>query len=87
MSKRLTQLSELRDWNYNRWALVRIEQVDATGGDALEALKSLTAVDETRLAPYVGQRFADVWKKNFDGCTKDGKVEATKLRILREFQQ
>jgi hypothetical protein len=87
LSKRLTQLSELRDWNYNRWALARVDQIEANNGDALEALKSLTALDETRLSPYVGQRFAEVWKKTFDGCTKDGKVEATKFRILREFQQ
>jgi hypothetical protein len=87
LSKRLTQLSELRDWNYNRWALARVDQIEANGGEALDALRSLTAVDETRLSPYVGQRFAEVWKKNFDVCTKDGKVEATKARILRELQQ
>jgi hypothetical protein len=87
LSKRLTQLSELRDWNYNRWALARVDQIEANSGGALESLKSLTALDETRLSPYVGQRFAEVWKKNFDGCTKDGKVEATKARILRELQQ
>jgi hypothetical protein len=57
--KHLTGLAQLREWNYNRWAL----------------------------APYVGQRFTDVWKTIFEKCSKDDKVEATKLRILREYKQ
>jgi hypothetical protein len=83
----LVRLSQLREWNYNRWALDRVERVEQSGGDNLARLKSLAVIDESRLAPYVGQRLADVWKKFFDECSKDDKVEATKIRILREYQK
>ena len=87
LDKRLTRLARLREWNYNRWALDHTEKVEQSGGAAIERLKSLAAIDETRLAPYVGQRFTDTWKKLFDKCSEDEKVEATKLRILKEYQQ
>jgi hypothetical protein len=84
---RLLRLSQLREWNYNRWVLDRLERVEQSGGGNLERLKSLAVVDESRLAPYVGQRLAEVWKKFFDECSKEDKIEATKLRILREYQK
>jgi hypothetical protein len=87
LDNHLVRLSQLREWNYNRWALNRVERVEQSGGDNLEKLKSLAVIDESRLAPYVAQRFADVWKKFFDECSKDDKVEATKLRILRDYQK
>jgi hypothetical protein len=58
--------------------------VEGSNGTPLEKLKSLVTIDELRLSPYVGQRFAEIWKKNFDNCSTDQKVDATKLRILRE---
>lgn len=85
--KHLNRLAQLREWNYNRWALDRVEKVEQSGGSALDKLRSLSVIDETRLAPYVGQRFTEGWKKSFEDCSKDDKVEATKLRILREYQQ
>lgn len=84
--KHLNRLAQLREWNYNRWALDRVDKVEQSGGSALNKLRSLAVVDEARLAPYVGQRFTEVWKKLFEDCSKDDKVEATKLRILREYQ-
>jgi hypothetical protein len=87
LDNHLVRLSQLREWNYNRWALNRVERVEQSGGDNLEKLKSLAVLDESRLAPYVAQRFAEVWKKFFEECSKDDKVEATKLRILREYQK
>lgn len=85
--KHLARLARLREWNYNRWSLDRIEKVEQSDDSAIKKLQSLAAIDETRLASYVGQRYAEVWKKFFDGCSKDDKVVATKLRILREYQQ
>lgn len=84
--KHLNRLAQLREWNYNRWALDRVDKVEQSGGSTLDKLRSLSVIDETRLAPYVGQRFTEVWKKFFEACSKDDKVEATKLRILREYQ-
>jgi hypothetical protein len=84
--KRLNWLARLREWNYNRWALDRVDTVEKSRGSALDKLKSLAVIDETRLAPYVLQRFSEVWKMFFDKCMQDDKVEATKLRILREYQ-
>ena len=84
--KHLGRLAHLREWNYNRWALDRVEKVEQSGGTALDKLTSMSKIDDARLAPYVGQRFADIWKRLFEECSKDDKVEATKLRILREFQ-
>jgi hypothetical protein len=86
LEKRLTWLARLREWNYNRWALDRVEQVEQSGGSDLDKLRSLAVIDETRLAPYVRQRFSEVWDKFFTNCSKEDKLEATKLRILREFQ-
>lgn len=86
LDKHLARLAQLREWNYNRWALDRVEKVEQSGGTALEKLKSLSAIDDARLAPFVGQRFSEVWKKFFDACSKDEQVEATKFRILREYQ-
>ena len=86
LDKHLNRLARLREWNYNRWALDRVDKVEVSGGSALDKLRSLSAIDETRLAPYVGQRFTEVWNKFFEDCSKDDKVEATKLRILREYQ-
>ena len=85
--KQLTRLAQLREWNYNRWTLDRVDKVEQSGGNALEKLKSLSVIDETRLAPYVGQRLAEVWKKFLEECSKDDKVQATKLRVLRDYQQ
>jgi hypothetical protein len=85
--RHLNRLAQLREWNYNRWALNRAEKVEQSGGSALDKLRSLSVIDETRLAPYVGQRFTEVWKKFFEECSKDDKVEATKARILREYQE
>jgi hypothetical protein len=83
----LMRLSQLREWNYNRWALDRVESVEQSGGGNLDRLRSVAVIDESRLAPYVGQRLAEVWKKFFDECSKEDKIEATKLRILREYQK
>jgi hypothetical protein len=64
-----------------------VDEVEQSKGSALEKLRSLAVIDETRLSPtYVGPRFAEVWKKFFNGCSENDKVEATKLRILREYQ-
>ena len=84
--KHLNRLAHLREWNYNRWALDRVDKVEQSGGSSLDKLKSLSVVEEARLAPYIGQRFNEVWKKFFEDCSTDDKVEATKLRILREYQ-
>lgn len=85
--KHLNHLSQRRTWNYNRWALNHVEKVEQSGGSSLEKLRSLLVIDEARLGPYVGQLFTEGWKKVFEACSKDDKVEATKLRILREIQQ
>jgi hypothetical protein len=83
----LNRLARFREWNYNRWALDQIDKIEASGGGAaLLKLQGLAFIDETRLAPYVGQRFNEVWNKSFEECSKDNKVEATKLRILRGFK-
>jgi hypothetical protein len=88
LSKRIVQLSQLREWNYNRWALARVTQVEGSGTTGLDSLKVLASVDEARLSAYVGQRLAEAWKKAFEACSKEeDKVEATKLRVLREYQQ
>jgi hypothetical protein len=84
--KHLNRLAQLREWNYNRWALDRVDKVEQSGGRTLAKLRSLAVIDETRLSQYVGQRFTEVWKKFFEKCSKDDKVEATKLRILRDYQ-
>ena len=55
-------------------------------GTPLDKFRSLAIIDDTRLSPYVGQRFTEVWKKFFENCSGDDKIEATKLRILREYQ-
>jgi|GEM_PF-3652418 len=86
LDRHFSKLAKLREWNYNRWALDRLEKVEESGGSALEKLKSLAAIDESRLSPYVLQRFSEVWGKFFEKCSKDEKVEATKARILREYQ-
>jgi hypothetical protein len=83
----MIRLAKLREWNYNRWALDRIDQVAVAAGTPIEKLKSLAVIDESRLAPYVGEHFTEVWKKSFDASSKDDQVQATKLRILREYQQ
>ena len=67
--------------------LDRIDQVAVAAGTPIEKLKSLAVIDESRLAPYVGEHFTEVWKKSFDASSKDDQVQATKLRILREYQQ
>lgn len=84
--KHLSRLAKLREWNYNRWALNYIDEVEKSEGSALDKLRSLAIIDESRLSAYPGQRFTEVWKKFFEQCSKDDKVEATKLRILREYQ-
>jgi hypothetical protein len=84
--KLLTRLAQLREWNYNRSALDWIDRTERSTGTALDKLTSLAKIDESRLAPYVGQRLAEVWKKLFEDCSKEDKVEATKRRILREYQ-
>lgn len=81
------RLARLREWNYNRWALDRVDKVEKSGGSALDKLKSLAVIDETRLSPYVLQRFTTVWNKFFNELSEDDKVEATKLRILREYRE
>ena len=85
-AKHLRPLANLREWNYNRWTIDRIEKVNQSGGTGLEKLKSLSVIDEGRLAPYVGQTFNDAWKKLFDACSTDDKIKATKLRIMRDFK-
>jgi hypothetical protein len=87
LNKQIVQLSQLREWNYNRWALVEVEQVEESGTKGLDSLKILANIEESRLSAYVGQRLSEVWKKNFDECSKDDKVTATQLKILREYQQ
>jgi hypothetical protein len=87
LSRRIVQLSELREWNYNRWALTQVTQVEGNGTAGFESIKVLAAIDETRLSAYVGQRLAEAWKKAFDACSSEDKVEATKLRVRREYQQ
>ena len=57
--QRQQNLGQLREWIYNRWTLNRMDRVER-GGIALDKLRSLAIVDETRLAPFVGQRFAEV---------------------------
>ena len=83
IDRQLMQLSQLREWNYNRWVLDRIAKVQESGGKPFDRLKSLLEIDETRLSPYAGQQFADIWKKLFDDCQENEKVEATKLRMLQ----
>jgi hypothetical protein len=87
LSRRIVQLSELREWNYNRWALTQVTQVEGNGTAGFESLRVLAPIDETRLSAYVGQRLAEAWKKAFDACSTEDKVEATKLRVRREYQQ
>jgi hypothetical protein len=87
LTKRIVRLSELREWNYNRWALAKVQEGERSGSKGLDTLKLLATVDEARLSEYLGRRLAEAWKKNFDACNEDEKLEASKLRILREFQQ
>ena len=49
--KQLNRLSQLREWNYNRWALDRVETVERAGGSDLDRLRSLSVVHDLRLAP------------------------------------
>ena len=83
----LTALAQLREWNYNRWALDWIGKVEGSSGTELDRLRSLSKIDDTRLAPFTAQRFAECWKKLFDKCSQPDMVEATKFRILREYVQ
>lgn len=82
---KLQKLSRMREWNYNRWTLDRIDKVEKSQAPPLESLKSLSEIDENRLAPYVLMRYNEAWKKFFDQCKTEDKVEATKYRILRDF--
>lgn len=82
----LNRLTRLREWNYNRWALDRLEKVKKSNASVLERLKSIAVIDENRLAPFTAQRFNEVWGELFEKCSENDKVEATKLRILREFE-
>jgi hypothetical protein len=85
--KRLTRLTLLREWNYNRWAQDRVDKVTTSGGSALDRLRSLSVIDEARLVPFTAQNFIKEWEKNFAQCSPDDKLEATKLRILRDHAQ
>lgn len=86
LEKHLARLERLQEWNYNRWALGHVEKVEQSEEKDLEKLKSLSAIDQSRLAPFVWSRFSEVWKELFDECSEDEQVEATKFYILREFQ-
>jgi len=81
----LQKLSRIREWNYNRWTLDRIDKVEKSQAPPLESLKSLSEIDENRLAPYVLTCYDEAWKKFFDQCKTEDKKEATKYRILRDF--
>jgi hypothetical protein len=84
--KHLAPLARLREWNYNRWTIAMVERVGKSEGSRLDKLKSLSVIDENRLAPYPSQSLSDAWRKDFDACSTEDKVRATKLRIMKDFQ-
>jgi hypothetical protein len=83
----LTRLARFREWNFNRWVLAHLDNISHRKDlSKFAKLQSLAGIDEIRLAPFVAEEFSKAWKDLFDGCNKDEKVEATKARILREYQ-
>lgn len=83
IEQQVVQLAQWREWNYNRWVVDRIATVNKSGGTPFERLTSLIEIDDTRLAPYAAQQFAETWQRLFDDCEDGEKIEATRIRILR----
>lgn len=86
IEQRVGSLQRWRTWLYNQEALDTIRKADSNQRSAELNLRSMAKLDESLLAPYVSERYAEVWKKIFDSLDEDSKVEMTKARVLRTIQ-
>ncbi len=86
LEQRIGSLQRWKTWLYNREALEKIRAADTKDIAAETGLLSMAMIDESLLAPYVTERYAEVWKKLFDSLSEDRKVEMTKRRVLRSIQ-
>ena len=90
LDERIDLLERTREWLYNQQTLNLISGLkDMQGKDSkelppIDKLKRLAAFDERHLSPYVSQRYQEEWNKLFAELKDDQKIEATKLRIMRE---
>jgi hypothetical protein len=86
IEQRVGSLQRWKTWLSNREALEKIRAADTKDTAAETGLISMAKIDESLLAPYVAERYAEVWKKLFDSLSEDKKVEMTKQRVLRSIQ-
>ncbi len=84
VEQHLTSLKRLENWLYNRRILDRIAELGESSLSCQEQLKKLSDVKDEQLSEYVLSRFEAAWATNMDGLeSDDGRVEATKMRILK----
>jgi hypothetical protein len=86
LQQRVGSLQRWKTWLYNREALEKIRVADTKNMAAETGLLSIATIDESLLAPYVAEKYAEVWKKLFDNLDENKKVEMTKRRVLKTMQ-
>jgi hypothetical protein len=86
LQQRVGSLHRWKTWLYNREALDKIRAADTKDTAAETGLLSMATIDESLLAPYVAEKYAEVWKKLFDNLDENKKVEMTKRRVLKTIQ-
>lgn len=86
LQQRVGSLQRWKTWLYNREALDKIRAADTKNMAAEAGLLSMATIDESLLAPYVAEKYAEVWKKLFDKLDENKKVEMTMRRVLKTIQ-
>ena len=86
LQQRVGSLQRWKTWLYNREALDKIRDADTKDMLAEAGLRNIASIDEGLLAPYVAEKYAEVWKKLFDKIDENKKVDMTKLRVLKTMQ-
>ena len=83
IEQRVGTLQRWKIWLYNQEALSKIRDANTKNMAVETGLLSMAKIDESLLAPYITERYAEVWKKLFDSLDENKKVEMTKKRVLK----
>jgi hypothetical protein len=86
LEQRVGYLHRWKSWLYNRSALAIVRDAESNQVAAELRIQSLAKIDEGLLAPYVMQKYNEVWTKVFDGLDEEKKVQATRWRVLRTIE-
>ena len=79
-------LARTRRWIYNKQVIELIKYVETESQlekPPLENIELISKIKEDQLDPYVAQRLFELWERLFEELDEDGKVKATKLRLLK----